>query len=156
VKRRLWAIPCDPAHWASVSGVPLYFPVAGGNDCAFLFIFKGTNQHAGLVWHFAGAGGNSAPFLPTTGKWPRAGLHVDCAGVVGVPGVGDSGLRNEICQSNHESGKHFLLHDALIYQVIPHPITLAGMVFAVIAAVLLAIEEEEPALDNALLPEVGE
>ena len=44
----------------------------------------------------------------------------------------------------------------LIYQVIPHPITLAGMVFAVIAAVLLAIEEEEPALDSALQPEVGE
>ncbi len=44
----------------------------------------------------------------------------------------------------------------LIYQVIPHPITLAGMVFAVIAAVVLAIEEEEPALDSALQPEVGE
>lgn len=44
----------------------------------------------------------------------------------------------------------------LIYQVIPHPVTLAGMVFAVIAAVLLAIEEEEPALDSALQPEVGE
>ncbi len=31
----------------------------------------------------------------------------------------------------------------LIYQVIPHPVTLMGMIFAVVAAFLLAIEEEE-------------
>ncbi len=31
----------------------------------------------------------------------------------------------------------------LIYQVIPHPVTLSGMVFAVVAAFLLAIEDEE-------------
>ncbi len=31
----------------------------------------------------------------------------------------------------------------LIYRVIPHPVTLSGMVFAVVAAFLLAIEDEE-------------
>ncbi len=36
----------------------------------------------------------------------------------------------------------------LIYQVIPHPVTLSGMVFAVVAAFLLAIEEEEELVED--------
>ncbi len=43
----------------------------------------------------------------------------------------------------------------IIYQVIPHPVTLSGMLFAVIAAFLLAIEEEEePVANTAMAPEV--
>jgi len=43
----------------------------------------------------------------------------------------------------------------IIYQVIPHPVTMSGMVLAIIAALLMALEPDEPVADEIIIPSVN-